>query len=119
MARRPLLLLVVAAAALLLAAPQAEAQSFFRDPLRATRDAWSNPVRPAQPNPVQANPAYSQSNRGQVGMVNCNECTQTYKNPVTGAAISCTCYYNVQNPGAQFCQGAKFGQASQMYYRDC
>jgi hypothetical protein len=45
-------------------------------------------------------------------------CTQAFKNPVTGASISCTCYYDNQK-SASSCPGARYGQASQRYYKDC
>jgi hypothetical protein len=104
MARRPLLLLAVAAATLLLAAPQAEAQfGGFRVPDQI-RNPLPGPVTPVQPSkPLTGN--------------YCG-CTQTYRNPVTGQSISCTCYFNNQN-GAYSCPGAQYGQASRRYYREC
>jgi hypothetical protein len=45
-------------------------------------------------------------------------CRNTYRNPVTGAAISCTCYFADQSR-ARSCTGAEFGQASRLWYRDC
>lgn len=45
-------------------------------------------------------------------------CTQTNRNPVTGASISCTCYFDNQVVANQ-CSGARYGQSSKMWYRDC
>jgi hypothetical protein len=68
---------------------------------------------------VQAGPASSRNDDKLklTGGDSCG-CTQSYKNPVTGAAISCTCYFNNQK-SASSCPGARYGQASQRYYRDC
>ncbi|KIY99678.1 hypothetical protein MNEG_8286, partial [Monoraphidium neglectum] len=45
-------------------------------------------------------------------------CRNANRNPVTGAAISCNCYF-VDQSRARSCAGAQFGQASGLWYRSC